>query len=103
MDLAADIIEMISAGDLDDDIDKIANAVNIRRAIKGGQQRARNMVRIKPNANISPRYMLGKEFPVIKKNRMTYSVGPIPDEKAYGRFAGQKLIRIPINAVELVG
>ena len=57
---------------------------------------------VRPDAQISPRYMRGKIFTVIRVNATTITVGPVPNQPRYGRFAGQKSVRIPKSALTLV-
>lgn len=98
-----DLKEQILSGEFDDVIDELYNTVQVRRVVLGGQKkREQTYVRIRPNAGISPKYMLGREFPLIRENKSTVTVGPIPNEKSYGRFAGLRSIRVPITAVEAI-
>jgi hypothetical protein len=116
MDMTQEIIEMIRGGDLDFSLTQIRDACKVRSAVLAGQEyqeesrqdsgsrptryRKGDEVRIN-STTIRPKYVNGKVFKVVRHNRTTVTVGPIPSDPAYGRFAGLRELRIPVSAVEL--
>ena len=108
MNISDDIIAMILAGDLDDELAKVTRACYTRKAlIEGGLKdekkrefQSGQKVRI-TGANLRPKYMIGKEFTVKRVNQKTVVVD-MPKDSGYGRFSGAKNVRIPKNCVTMV-
>lgn len=107
--LAQDVLDSIAAGDLDDRIDEVYSVVQQRRSVVKGQRRADetflpgDRIRIRRDAAIAPKYMLGTEYTVARVNRKTVTTGRIPaDRTVYGKFAGMPYTRIPIDCIEKI-
>ena len=108
MSISGDIIAMILAGDLDDDLAEVTRACYTRQAvIKGGLKNGEKRefqrgqkVRI-AGTNLRPKYMIGKEFTVKRVNQKTVVVD-MPKDSGYGRFSGASNVRIPKNCVTMV-
>lgn len=107
------VVTSIKQGRLDTGLEVIRNACLERSATLDGAKnheeprkpriryRKNDLVRINSTA-LRPKYLNGQEFKVVRHNRTTVTVGPIPNDDAYGRFAGQRELRIPLSAVEPV-
>lgn len=103
MDMSKEIIEMIEAGDLDDNIAPIMTAFHKRNTVLAGVKkgfRRGDTVKI-TGRNLRPKYLFGKEFLVEKVNTKTVVVD-FPFDPAYGRFSGASGVRIPKTAIEVV-
>lgn len=104
MDMSKEIVEMISAGDLDNCLTLIASAVEARQDAIYGRDHPAVLFRrgdiVKVIGHLKPNYLFGHMFTVTKVNTKTCEV-KIPDGPEYRRFAGQK-IRIPKTALEVV-
>jgi hypothetical protein len=100
------IKESVSSGRLDSFLDEIYKTVQLRRTVKGGQKRAEQVFRrgvtVKATSpTLRPKYMIGHEFLVKKVNAKTVVID-IPDDDRFGRFSGQKNVRMPKSCVEVV-
>ena len=102
--IADEIVDMILAGDVDDDLEKIKRAVYARQALKGGQQRAEDFIvgqMVEIIGKLKPNYLFGHRFEVTKVNDKTVCVN-VPRDPKYRRFSGSRSVRIPKNAVKVV-
>jgi tRNA(Ile2) C34 agmatinyltransferase TiaS len=96
------IVEQIHAGDLDDQLVQISQAIKARGARKRAEF-ARTLWKgdvVRFTGSLRPEHLRGLTAVVKWVNEKTVTVD-MPDEPAYGRYAGVEQVRIPLNCVEL--
>jgi len=94
---ALDIIKAIRAGDLDEDISLVTEALTARQAARALSVRPGEKVRF--NGNIKPKYLVGVLASVVKVNSKTVTCR-IDDPATAGRFQGD--VRVPVSLIEPV-
>lgn len=95
-----EIIHSILDGDNDDDFDEIVQAIKVRRKNMDARKVAELHVhdRVRFNSHTRPKYLIGVEGEVVKKNETSVTVKP---DEALGRFSGDP-IRCPVGLVDKV-
>jgi hypothetical protein len=126
-----DVVEMIQEGDFDDNLESLRIYVVERQQKIGDSQDWARATRVKVIGKLKPNYLFGHDFPVVKRNPKSIAVA-VPDTckwclqkksshkysqddlecpgddgsvytPRFGRFAGSRSVRIPKNALEIVG
>jgi|SRR3954453_14918832 hypothetical protein len=104
-DMTQEILDIIRAGDVDDSLKEIEDAVFARRALKGGQKLASDAFVVGKTVEVvgklKPNYLFGHRFEIQKVNDKTVVIS-VPNERIYRRFAGSRSVRIPKTAVKVV-
>lgn len=100
-----DILDALRAGDLDNDLDLLSDAIRTRRKGVGSVVAANALVDIAVGSTVrlkglSPKYVNGLTAKVTGKGRSRFEV-VLDNPPAGGRFHGT--VRVPANCVEVVG
>src|SRR5213592_2696597 len=106
--MTQEIIDIISSGDVDNDLDMIQAVVLERRAfLPRRHHEDKNGIfvvgaTIEVVGRLRPNYLFGHRFEVVKVNDKSVCID-VPDEPRFRRFAGHKSVRMPKTALKVVG
>lgn len=102
------VVTSIEQGKMDDGLLVLTNVIERRqrsldRSDNNEDSEAKFRVGqdVKIVGKLRPNYLFGMTFPVVKVNDKTVCID-VPNDPVYRRFSGQKGLRIPKTAVEVV-